>query len=174
MSTTTRPTPLGAIVRGLIAGAVGTGIMTVAQELPARLQPSGDSGQSGDGGDAPRDPWEQASVPAQVARRISEGVFHREIAAERIPLLTHAMHWAYGTGWGAVYGLLAGTRDGGSLPTGALFGSGVWSMSYVQLVPMGLYEPPWTYAAKDVAMEVGYHLAYGIGVAGAYRRLAGR
>jgi hypothetical protein len=42
-------------------------------------------------------------------------------------------------------------------------------MSYVQLVPAGLYELPWKYPPKDVAMEVGYHLAYGAGLSVAQR-----
>jgi len=44
-------------------------------------------------------------------------------------------------------------------------------MSYVQLVPMGLYEPPWKYSPKDIATEIGYHLAYGLGVASTFRFL---
>jgi hypothetical protein len=185
---TTHVTPLGAVARGLAAGAVGTALMTIAQELSAKLQAPQDSdqqgddqqadGQEGDGqqgdGQQGEDPWEQASMPARVARRISEGVFEQEVSPERSGLLTRAMHWAYGTAWGSVYGLIGGTFRPRPLPTGLSFGSAVWAMSYVQLVPMGLYQPPWKYATKDIAMEVGYHLAYGVGVAGAYRLLDSR
>lgn len=180
---TTHVTPLGAIGRGLAAGAVGTAFMTIAQELSAKLQArqaddqQGDDPQAGQGTDQPgtgqqdQDPWEQASMPAQVARRVSEGVFEHEVPPERIGVLTHGMHWAYGTGWGMVYGLIGGTFGGRPLAGGLSFGTAVWAMSYAQLVPMGVYEPPWKYAPKDIAMEVGYHLAYGIGTAGAYRVL---
>lgn len=41
-------------------------------------------------------------------------------------------------------------------------------MAYVQLMPMGLYEPP----GKDAAMEAAYHLAYGLGVASTFRVLS--
>ena len=41
----------------------------------------------------------------------------------------------------------------------------------VQLVPMGLYEPPWKYSLKDIGMEVGYHLAYGAGVGAGFAAL---
>jgi hypothetical protein len=169
-------TPLGAVARGVAAGVVGTGLMTLAQTLPAKLQSSGGGEQQSDEGQQsqPSDPWEQASAPAKVAKRFIEGVFHQEVPPERIPLLTHAMHWGYGTGWGAVYGLAQGTLHAPPLRHGLVFGTAVWAMSYVQLVPMGLYEPPWKYAPKDIAMEVGYHLAYGIGVGGAFRILAGR
>ena len=165
-----RPTPLRAIGRGVLAGVAGTAAMTVAQELWAKAQSSGDGGE--EGGDAaqqaPPDPWEQASTPAKVARRISEGVFRRPVAPERITLLTHAMHWAYGTTWGAVYGIVQGSAHPRRLRGGLTFGGAVWAMSYVQLVPMGLYEPPWEYDVKDTATELGYHLVYGTAVACAY------
>lgn len=52
----------------------------------------------------------------------------------------------------------------GPVRRGVRFGLGVWAASYVQLVPMGLSEPPWKYPAKDTAMELSYHLVYGVGV----------
>lgn len=176
MTTHHHHTPLGAIVRGLAAGVVGTGFMTLAQTLPAKLQSSGGDSDGQDQQDGAQQPsaqeqWQQASAPAKVARRISEGVFDQPVAPKRIPLLTHGMHWGYGTGWGAVYGLTQGSVHAPPLRHGLVFGSVVWAMSYVQLVPMGLYEPPWKYAPKDIAMEVGYHLAYGLGLAGAFRLL---
>jgi hypothetical protein len=168
-SSATAPTPLGALARGLVAGAVGTGLMTIAQELSTRLQSSEPSGEESE---APRDPWEQASVPAQVGRRIGEGLLRHDVGPERIPVLTHVMHWAYGTGWGVVYGIVRGsrTRDP-SMRDGLAFGLEVWAMSYVELVPMGLYQLPWKYPAKDVATEVGFHLVYGAGTAMAFRLL---
>jgi hypothetical protein len=141
----TRSTPLGAVARGLVAGAIGTAFMTIAQELTAKLQGSGDDGeQQGPEQSQPQDPWQQASAPAKVANRISEGVFQHEVSPDRISLLTHGMHWSYGTGWGAVYGLAQGTMHARTLRHACCFGTGVWAMSYVELLPMGLYEPPWS------------------------------
>ena len=96
---------MAAVLRGVVAGLVGTTTMTAAQVLPQKLQSGGE--ESG-GGDEPQDPWEQAPVPALAGRRIIEGVFHTKVPAERIGLLTNAMHWGYGTTWGAVYGLYSG------------------------------------------------------------------
>ena len=164
------PTALGAVARGLLAGAVGTAAMTAWQELSSRLQSPGSEEGDG-GGEPPQDPWEQASAPAQVARRVIEGVFQRDAPPESIPALTHGMHWGYGTGWGAVYGLVQGSRRTGSVGTGLAFGTGVWVMSYVQLVPMGLYELPSKYAPRELAMELSYHLVYGAGLGAAYAAL---
>jgi len=164
-------TPLGAVARGIAAGVVGTALMTISQEIAAKLQSSGDDpGQDAQQeAPAPRDPWEQASMPAQVGRRISEGLFHKEVSPDLIPALTHGMHWAYGTSFGAAYGLVQGSLPSRPVRHGLLFGTGVMAMSYLQLVPMGVYEPPWKYSAKDLATELGFHLVYGLGVAGGYR-----
>ena len=162
-----RTSPPAALARGLAAGVIGTAAMTAAQVLPSKLKSSEDTG--GGQEDAPRDPWEDAPVPALVAKRIAEGVFHREVSPDVIPLLTNAMHWGYGTMWGAVYGLTHARASERPLRTGVTFGVGVWATSYVQLVPMGLYEPPWKYSPKELASDIGYHLAYGAGVGAGHR-----
>jgi hypothetical protein len=53
----------------------------------------------------------------------------------------------------------------------AVFGAGVWVMSYVQLVPMGLYQPPWEHPPRHLAMDLSYHLAYGGGLGADYAAL---
>lgn len=157
-------TPLGAVVRGMLAGVAGTATMTAWQELSTRLQGSG-GGSDGE----PEGPWEQAPAPARVARKIAVGVFDVEPPAGRIGLITNAMHWAYGTGWGGAYGLLAGSAPRGrALRRGLAFGTAVWAASYAQLVPMGVYAPPWTYEPGELAMDLSYHLAYGAGVGAAH------
>jgi hypothetical protein len=169
---TSRPTPLGALARGLAAGVVGTAAMTGWQELSAHLQSSGESAE--ESSPEPTDPWEQAPAPAKVARRLIKGLFEKDIPVQRIALTTNVMHWAYGTGWGACYGLLAGTRGRSSLRDGVVFGTGVWASSYLELVPMGLYAPPWTYPPQQLALDWSYHLAYGLGTGIAYSLIAGR
>ena len=161
-----RVTPLGAVARGLLAGAAGTAAMTGWQELAAKLQSSGDEG--GGSSEPPKDPWEEAPAPAIVAKRVSEGVFHEDVPAEKIELLTNVTHWGYGTTWGAGYGLVAGTVGRSTLRGGLAFGTGVWLASYAQLVPMGLYEPPWKYPPKELALDLSYHLVYGAATALAY------
>ena len=47
-------------------------------------------------------------------------------------------------------------------------------MSYAQLVPMGIYEPPWRYPVRELATDLSYHLVYGSAVAEAFGALNGR
>jgi hypothetical protein len=44
-------------------------------------------------------------------------------------------------------------------------------MSYLELVPMGIYEPPWRYPIGTVALDASYHLVYGSAVGAAYAAL---
>jgi hypothetical protein len=153
-------------VRGAMAGVAGTAAMTAWQELSAKLQSSNDSGSEDSG---PTDPWEQAPAPAKVGRLLLRALGY-EVPPSQIELLTNVMHWGYGTGWGAIYGAVMGKgARARPLARGLGFGAGVWLMSYVQLVPLGIYAPPWTYSPQELAIDLSYHLAdgAGLGVAGA-------
>jgi hypothetical protein len=165
--------PVGALALGVGAGVVGTAFMTAWQETVAHLRRRMTPKHMVDGDD----PWKHAPAPAQVGRRFVQIVSGRDIPPERIPLFTNAVHWAFGTGMGAVYGLVEGRVRRNPLLHGPLFGLGVWAQSYATLVPMGLYEPPWHYSAKTIAKDVSYHLVYGAGTAAGYeslRRLVSR
>lgn len=149
--------------RGLVAGLTGTAVMTAWQELSAKLQSSGSDAGTG-APETPSDPWEQASAPAKVGRMLL-GALGYDVPPAKINLLTNVMHWGYGTSWGAIYGVVMGhTAHDRPLARGLAFGTWVWVMSYVQMVPLGLYEPPWKYSPRELAMDLSYHLAYGAGV----------
>ncbi|HEY3550449.1 MAG TPA: hypothetical protein VGK69_05290 [Gaiellaceae bacterium] len=130
---------------GLTAGAVGTACMTAWPELLPKLKSDEDGS-------------EEEPAPAQAARKVLG-------AAGFEPR-------AYGVGWGGLYGLLRKRTDH-PLGAGLAFGFGVWASSYAQLVPLGIYEPPWTYPPGTLAEDLSYHAVYGLGVAGAYAALKG-
>jgi hypothetical protein len=112
--------------------------------------------------------WAEAPAPAQAAKRIADALGKgRKLTKKDVPWLTNALHWGYGVGWGAGYGLAAAV-SAPSVARGAAFGAGVWAASYAELVPLGIYQPPWEYPPQELALDVGYHLVYGLGVAAAY------
>ena len=173
VKTSTNDGRVAALTRGIGAGLIGTTGMTALQELAILTRKVRSSGaaparQDGD------DPWSHAPAPAQVAKRILETVFHREVHADRITLLTNVTHWGYGTGLGVMYALVQRRLPFASRPLvrGPLYGTGAWAMSYAMLVPMGLYEPPWHYPAKTIAKDLSYHLVFGAGCATGYRLLS--
>lgn len=146
--------------RGLLAGLAGTAVMTAYQLAVAKLR--GEPLMTR----VPRT-WADAPAPAQVAKR----VLGRRVTKQHVPLLTNTLHWVYGSAWGIPYGVAQLAVDAAALPAGAALGVGAWAASYAQLVPLGIYEPPWRYPPPVLARDLSYHLVYGIGVAGAYAAL---
>jgi hypothetical protein len=155
---------MNATTRGLAAGVVGTAAMTVYQLAVAKAQ-----------GKPLQTPvphrWADAPAPAQVAKKIADALGHgRRITREDVPLLANVVHWLYGVGWGVAFGFAA---DGDHpLAEGVAFGGAVWAASYAQLVPLGIYKPPWKYPPQEIALDLSYHLVFGLVVAGTYAALA--
>ena len=163
-----------AVGRGLAAGVVGTAAMTAWQEAAIALKRARSTGKAAHEHPADEDPWTHAPAPAQVGKRMLEKVFHKEVHADRIHLLTNVMHWGYGITLGGAYGAVQGALKGKPAVRGPVFGTGAWAASYAMLVPMGLYEPPWHYPAKTIAKDISYHIVFGAGTAIGYRFLERR
>ncbi|MGI8428108.1 MAG: hypothetical protein ACR2OB_02135 [Solirubrobacteraceae bacterium] len=102
----TGTSPLGAVGKGLVAGAAGTAAMTGYQLAVAKLRDSGSS-----------------SAPAEVARRVIGGVFQRHVPEDRMDARNNAMHVLYGTSWGPVYGVAQSSLDLPVAHHGVLFGT---------------------------------------------------
>jgi len=148
------PKPLGAVARGLAAGAAGTAAMTLYQTAVAKIRGT-----------------EASTTPAEVGKRVIRGVFHRRFDEDHTGALNNAMHWSYGTGWGTAYALTEGLADVPVLPRGLAFGTLVWGASLLELPAMKLAPPVWEYPPLELALDVSYHLVYGAAVAAAYAAL---
>jgi hypothetical protein len=146
----TDDTPLRALTRGVLAGATGTAAMTAAQTAYYKATGA-----------------ESSTTPAEVAKRIVRGVLQRDVSEDRTETLNTAMHWLYGTSWGALYGLAA------RRPTlGVVFGTVVWGASLVELPAMKLAPPVWEMPPSSIGPDLGFHLVYGTAVAAAHRVLS--
>ena len=100
-------TPLGAVVRGAAAGAVGT----VAMDLLwfSRYRRSGGHSRFVDWEfSASLSSWDDAPAPAQFGRRLIQVVLQRELSPEWARLVNNIVHWATGVGWSAGFGLVSG------------------------------------------------------------------
>ena len=168
-----RMTPLGAIVRGVVAVAVGTVAMDGIWY--ARYRRGGGTSNAIDWEFSKGlDDWEAAPAPAQLGKRIAEGLLQRELKPDRAALTNNLVHWGTGLAWGAIYGILAGSRPSPRLRYGLLFAPLVWASGYVALPAAGLYKPIWKYDAKTLGKDLSAHLGYGMGTAGAFAALARR
>lgn len=153
----TRLTPVGAVMRGLLAGVAGTAVMTAVQT--AYYKATGN---------------ESSSTPGEVGRRIVAGVLQREAPEADWPPMNQGMHWLYGSSWGVPYGIFAGSGEPGSLLKGVVACTlMVWGASLVQLPAMRLAPPVWEMPPSSIAMDLGFHAAYGVGTAVAFRAIRG-
>jgi uncharacterized membrane protein len=129
-----RRSPVTAVVRGLLAAAIGTAAMTSVQV--AYLSATG---------------GEPSSAPGDVGRKLVD------VPRARRAAFNQAMHMLYGTAWGAPLGLLGRSRP----VNGLLFGAAVWGVSLVELPLLGVAPPPWRQAPVALGSDLAFHLVYG-------------
>jgi len=164
-------TPLGAIGRGLVAGAIGTAAMDLLWFRRYKSDGGEDTFLAWEFSPA-LESWEQAPAPAQVGKRLFEGIFQRELPAERAVLVNNLTHWGYGKLGGAQYGVLAASIPSPRIVYGLPFGAAVWGTSYVVLPLAHLYQPIWKYDIETLAKDLSAHLVYGLTTAVAFDLLA--
>jgi len=154
----------------LIAGAPGTLAMDTL--LFARyLRDGGESDFWSWESSAELSSWKDAPAPAQVGKRLFEGLFQRQLPPERARLVNNLMHWAYGIGWGTAYGILAGSLPRPFVALGLPFGTAVWATGYAILPKAGVYKPIWEYDPKTLWKDLSAHLVYGTGTAATFALL---
>jgi len=159
---------VSAVVRGLVAGAIGTAAMDAF--LFARYRRGGGESRLADWEfSAGLEDWEAAPAPALVGKRLVEGLFQTELAPRHARLVNNITHWAFGTLNGAPYGLVAGSLSRAPIGYGLPFGAVVWASGYVVLPAAKLYEPIWKYDVKTLGDDLSAHLVYGLATAAAWR-----
>lgn len=165
--------PLRAAALGLVAGAVGTSAMDVL--LFTRYKRAGGESDFTDWEfSAGLDSWQDAPAPAQVGKRLVEGLFQRELAPRHAALVNNVTHWSFGILGAVQYAIAAGSLGTPRIRYGLPFGAVVWATGYVVLPAAKLYKPIWEYDAKTLANDLSAHLVYGLGTATAMRLLLGR
>ena len=141
-----------AIGRGLAAGLAGTAAMTVSSTLEARLR-----------GRAP------STAPARAtAKVLGIASFDSELAQARFNDLSH---WGYGTGWGAVRGLLSAAGLSGRRATLA-HGAAVYGAAQVTLPALDVAPPAVFWPAEEIAIDAFHHAIYAAATGLAYALIA--
>ena len=130
-----------AVGKGLIAGAAGTATMSISQLIDMKL-----SGR------------EPSSTPAKAAEKVLHVKPEKE---EEENLLSREVHWAYGTSWGVLRGLLSAAGLKGWPATFAHFAA-VWGSSLILLPRLGLSSPITKWKAPSINRDVLQHVVYAI------------
>jgi uncharacterized membrane protein YagU involved in acid resistance len=159
-----RKTPVRALLEGIVAGAVGAGVQSLFFRATAKLAPPPPK-------DAFRPPEpEQAGENAleTTARRLVEDLAQRgPLDKEQKARLGNLVHYGFGAGWGALYGLVRASYPRAWSVAGVTrFSLTVWMLGDNLLLPaLRLAGPPFKYPPRTHAYAIAAHLAYGAGVA---------
>lgn len=140
-----------ALVKGVAAGAVGTGVMTAYQMAQMKLQ----------GG-------EPSAVPADAVEKtlpVSTG------SQQEKTKLANLAHWGYGTSWGAVRGLLGATGMSGTAASTVFFGL-VWGSALTMLPALDLAPKPQEWGPKALGEDALMHGLYAAVVGLAYEAMS--
>lgn len=169
-----RMTPLGAAARGTLSGALGTALMDLVGY--ARYKRGGGDSALLDWEFSPDlADWSKAPAPAQIGKRLYEGVLQRPLPGRYAALTNNLTHWLYGVSWGTLFGLVIGSTrltSGSRALAGPPFGATVWGASYVILPLARLYKPIWQYDIPTLAKDLGGHVVYGLGVSALFSLLS--
>ncbi|HSH59007.1 MAG TPA: hypothetical protein VK988_05070 [Acidimicrobiales bacterium] len=136
-----------AVGKGLLAGMVGTAAMTLSSTAEMKLR-----------GRAP------SSAPADAAAKVL-GV--EPTGDQEKARFSTVVHWAYGTGWGALRGLLGAFGMKGPLAAGAHFAA-VWGSELTTLPALGVAPSIKDWGAAEVGIDAAHHLVYAASTSLAY------
>ena len=80
---------------------------------------------------------------------------------------TLTAHFGFGALTGAIFALLPPSRSGG-----ALYGAGVWALSYLGWIPgAGILAPAWRHPLQRNLLMIAAHLVWGTVLGGSLREL---
>jgi hypothetical protein len=153
------------VIAGAVAGAVGTGAMTlfmrpgVARFLSSRWRPDQFV------------PREVVQWGAQVAGR------PRALTARQEGVVAAGAHLAYGMAMGALYGIIGGGAGGARSPAprGAAWGLAVWAAGYEGWMPAAGVRPATTEQPPTKwPLPIGNHVVFGVVTAAVFDRIQER
>ena len=162
---------LKGMVAGLAGGLIASWTMNQFQAAWTRIaegtekshgaqsmQPSeGSQGEQG------QDTGEQDDATVKTARAISKNVFGHELQESEKETAGAAVHYAFGTLTGGLYGALAEVTPQVTTAGGLPFGAGFWLLADEISVPLlGLSKGPAEYPVSTHAYALASHLVYGV------------
>jgi len=110
---------------------------------------------------------EASSAPADAAAKVLGVEPKGEAEKARF---ANVVHWAYGTSWGALRGLLGAVGLPAPAAGGAHFAA-VWGSGLVMLPKLGVAPPVGEWGAKALATDAFHHLVYVTGTSLAFAAL---
>jgi len=159
------------LVAGLAGGLVASWTMNQFQAAWTKLagnseKPHGAQSMqpsTGSTGNQAQDVKEQDDATVETARVISEKVFGHELQEREKRSAGAAVHYAFGTATGGLYGALAEFSPQVTIAAGLPFGAMFWLLADETAVPLlGLSKGPAEYPLSTHVYAFTSHLVYGM------------
>jgi hypothetical protein len=128
-----------AIGKGLLVGLTATAAITISQMIEMKI--------------TKRKP---SDAPVKV---VSETVGAKPAHNEDKQKLSQEIHWAYGTAWGVLRGLIGLTGLRG-LPAALVHFAAIWGTSMVMLPKFNAAKPIYEEEPQAIAIDVLHHAVY--------------
>jgi hypothetical protein len=140
----------GAIGKGLLAGLAGTAAITLSQMIEMKI--------------TKREP---SDAPVKVASQVTGAAPADDSQKQK---LNNEIHYAYGTSWGIVRGLLGLAGLKGIPATLVHFGA-IWATELIMLPKYDAAPPVNEQEPKSVAIDALHHAVYAVAAGLAYDTL---
>jgi hypothetical protein len=159
------------MVAGLAGGLIASWTMNQFQAAWTRMAEGAEkshgaqSMQPSDGskGEQGGDVQEQDDATVETAKVISTKVFGHELQESEKESAGAAVHYAFGTVTGGLYGALAEVTPQVTAAAGLPFGAAFWLVADEITVPaLGLSKGPTEYPVSTHAYALASHLVYGV------------
>jgi hypothetical protein len=163
------------ILKGMLAGLAGgllaSWTMNQFQAAWTRMAEGGEKSHGaqsmkpsdGSQGEQAQDSHEQDDATVETAKAISKTVFGHELQESEKEPAGAAVHYAFGTLSGGLYGALAEVTPQVTTAAGLPFGAGFWLLADEISVPLlGLAKGPTEYPVSTHVYALASHLVYGV------------
>ena len=163
----------GDVVKGLAAGLVGglvaswtmnrfQDVWTKVTESMKESQGNSSTKQGNEGG-GERSSGAQDDATVKAASAISEGIFDHKLTKSEKKVAGPAVHYAFGTSVGGLYGAVAELAPEVTTGAGLPFGAAFWLVADEGAVPLlGLSKGPTEYPLSTHAYALASHFVYGL------------
>jgi len=162
---------LKGLIVGLASGFVASWTMNQFQAAWTRIAEGADKSHGaqsmqpseGSNGEQENDTAEQDDATVETAKVISRNVFGHELQESEKEPAGAAVHYAFGTVTGGLYGALAEVSPQVTMGAGVPFGAAFWLIADEVTVPLlGLSKGPTEYPVSTHAYALASHLVYGV------------
>ena len=128
-----------AIGKGIVAGLIGTAVMTLAQVIEMKITKR-----------------EGSDTPVEGAKKVLD---IKPTTEEKKDKVNNLIHWTYGSYWGGARGIIAESglkgMNGSVTHFALVWGTALWMLPALKLAP-----PPHKWGATTLAKDALYHGVY--------------